>query len=126
MSNLTDRQIRTDVQMQAVARAGEVHLLFSEEDSQTKQMRPAYTANFLMTAQQGLQLAGLLADLAFEADTSLKPVGPALKAELVERHRIKLTKRIEVVMNSTREKRKVSNRQLAQQLVEIALKEVFS
>jgi hypothetical protein len=122
---LTDRQIRTDVQMQAVARDGQVHLLFSEEDTQTKQLRPAYTANFLMPAGDALRFSTLLADLAFEADTGLKAAGPALKAELIERHRRTLTRRLEVVMNSQREQRTVSNHKLAKEMVEICLKEVL-
>lgn len=125
MTDLSDRQIRTDVQMQAVARDGQVHLLFSEQDLQTKQLRPAYTANFLMQAPDALTLSTLLADLAFEADTGLKPVGPALKAELVERHRRILTRRLEIVLRGKREQKTVSHALLAKDIVEIMLREVF-
>lgn len=122
---LADRQIRTDIDMQVVARDKQVHLLFSEEDSQTKQKRPAYTANFLMPAAEALRFSALVADLAFEADTGLKAAGPTLKAELIERHRKTLTRRLEVVFNSTREKKTTSNAQLAKQITEILLHEVF-
>lgn len=123
--DLADRQIRTDVQMQVVSRDRQIHLLFSEEDTQSKQLRPAYTSNFLMPADAALRFSTLVADLAFEADTGLKAAGPALKAELIERHRRTLTKRLEVVLNSQREQRTVSNYKLAKELVEICLKEVL-
>ena len=126
MTDLTDRHIRTDVQMQAVARDKQIHLLFSEEDSQTKELRPAFTSNFLMSADQALAFSTLVADLAFEADTGLKAVGPALKAELADRHRTKLTQRLSVMLGTLREKRTLSNEKLAQRLVEICLREVLT
>lgn len=126
MSDVLDRQIRTDIQMQAVARDQQIHLLFSEEDPQTRGLRPAFTSNFLMAPQDALAFSTLLADLAFEADTGMKAAGPALKAELIDRHRATLTRRLEVMLNSQREKKKVSNAQLAQQLVETCLSAVFN
>lgn len=126
MNDLADRQIRTDIDMQVVARDKQIHLLFSEQDSQTKQKRPAYTANFLMSAPDALRFSTLVADLAFEADTGLKAAGPALKAELMDKHRRTLTRRLEVVMNSQREQRTVSNYKLAKEMVEICLKEVLT
>ncbi len=126
MSDLTDRQIRTDITMSVAARDGEVHLLFNEEDRQTKQPRAAYTANFLMSANDALAFSTLVADLAFEAETGLKAAGSAIKAELIDRHRATLTRRIELMMNSQREKKKLSNAQLARQVVEVCMSEVFS
>lgn len=67
-----------------------------------------------------------LIDGIYELRGDLKPAGGAVKHELIERHRHVLTRRLEVVLNSTREKKKVGNAALAKQLVEIALKEVFS
>lgn len=121
-----DRQIRTDVEMQVVAQDRQIHLLFSEEDYQTKELKPAFTSNFLMSAEQALSVSALMADLAFEADTGLKAAGPALKAELVERHRATLSRRLEVILNSTRDKRKVSNASLARTLVDTCLAAVFN
>lgn len=124
--NPLDREIRTDIEMAVAARDRQVHLLFSEEDNQTKEKRPAFTSNFLMSAEQALAFSTLVADLAFEADTGLKPAGPAIKSELIERHRSKLTNRLAVMLNSQREKKTVNNRSLAKQMVETCLKEVFS
>lgn len=121
-----DRQVRTDIEMQVVARDRQVWLLFNEEDRETKQKRPAHTANFILSASDALTLSTLIADLAFEAESGLKSAGGALKAELVERHRVKLVDRLSVVFNSMREKRTTSNRQLAKQVVDICMGEVFN
>jgi hypothetical protein len=118
-----DRQIRTDIQMQVVAREKEIHLLFSEVSGD--KMIPAYTSNFLLSASDALALSTLLADLAYEIETTLKPVGSALKAELIEKHRIKITKRIELMLNSTRFKKTVSNSVLAKKMTDVSLKDVF-
>lgn len=120
-----DRVIRTDIEMVCVARDGQVHLLFSEKN-QTGEPVPAYTANFLMSAADALRFSVLLADLAFEQDTSLKPAGPALKAELVDRHRKKLTDRFALMLNSLRERKTVPNRKLARDLVDTALTDIFT
>lgn len=125
MSDQLDRVIRTDVEMQVAARDGQIHLLFNERN-QAGEPVPAYTPNFLLSASDALAMSTLLADLAFEAETSLKPAGDVVKAELMERHRTKLIDRLQVVLNSTREKRTTSNRQLAKQVVDICMSEVFS
>lgn len=121
---MTERNIRTDITMQVAARDGEVHLLFNEQ-GEDGQPRPAYTPNFLLSASDALTFSALLADLAFEADTGLKAVGPAQKAELIERHRVKLVDRLTVVLNSQREKKTTTNRKLAKQVVDIVLADVF-
>lgn len=121
---ISDRQIRTDVEMSVAARDGQVHLLFSERD-QAGDLRPAYTANMLLSAGDALTLSSLIADLALQEDTGLR-IPEAMKAELVQRHRKTLLDRISVVLNSQREKKTISNRSLAMQLVDIMSKEVFS
>jgi hypothetical protein len=73
-----------------------------------------------------VDMAMAIIDFAYEMRGDLKPAGGAVKHELIERHRATLTKRLEVVMNSTREKRTVSNHALAKELTDIMLKEVFS
>jgi hypothetical protein len=125
VSDQLDRVIRTDIEMQVAARDGSIHLLFNERN-QAGEPVPAYTPNFLLSASDALAMSTLLADLAFEAETSLKPAGDVVKAELMERHRTKLIDRLQVVLNSTREKRTTSNRQLAKQVVDICMAEVFS
>jgi hypothetical protein len=122
---IAERVIRTDIEMAVAARDGQVHLLFNEQDG-AGQKRPAYTPNFLLSASDALAFSTLLADLAFEADTGLKAAGPALKAELIERHRVKLTDRLTVVLNTAREKKATSNRRLAKQMIDIMLAEVFA
>lgn len=118
-----DRAIRTDIELQVVARDKEIHLLFNETDAAGVK-GPAYTSNFLLSAGDALSFSSLLADLAFEAETSLK-VPEAMKKELVARHRKTLLNRIRVVLNSTREAKTLSNQALAQTIVDICSKEVF-
>lgn len=120
-----DRVIRTDIDMQVAARDGSIHLLFNEVNHAGEKV-PAYTPNFLMSASDALAFSTLLADLAFEIETSLKPAGDVVKAELMERHRTKLVDRLALVLNSTREKKTTSNRALARQAVDIMLSEIFS
>lgn len=75
--------------------------------------------------QAAIATAMAVIDGIYDLRGDLKPAGGAVKHELIERHRKTLTRRLEVVMNSTREKRKVSNAQLARQLADIMLAEVF-
>lgn len=122
---ISERVIRTDIEMQVAAREGQIHLLFNEKNQQGESV-PAYTPNFLLSAPDALTFATLLADLAFEADTGLKSAGPAIKAELADRHRSKLTNRLSVLFNTQREKKTIDNRSLARQVVDIMLSEVLS
>jgi len=82
--------------------------------------------NYLeMEPQNTFDIAEAMCSAAFECRDGVKPVGTALKAELVERHRMRLTQRLSLVMNGSRENRTISNAKLAQQLVDICLAEVF-
>ena len=122
---ISERVIRTDIEMQVAARDGQIHLLFNEKNQDGESV-PAYTPNFLLSASDALQFSTLLADLAFEAETGLKAAGPALKAELMDRHRTTLVNRLTVMLNSTREKKTTTNRGLAKQMVDAMMAEVFS
>ncbi len=64
-------------------------------------------------------------DSIYEARGDLKPAGGALKQELIERHRRTLTTRIALHMNTMRERKKMSNQELAAHFVDLMLKEVF-
>jgi hypothetical protein len=72
-----------------------------------------------------LDVAAKLAELAYEARGDLKPAGSALKADLVERHRMTLTHRIALILRTARGDTRMSDGQLAQAVVETCLKEVF-
>lgn len=76
-------------------------------------------------AQPAIAGAMAVIDGIYELRGDIKPAGGAVKHELIERHRGILTKRLEVMMNSTREKKTTSNQQLAKQVVDIMLNEVF-
>lgn len=77
-------------------------------------------------AQQMINLAMGLIDHAYEQRGDLKPAGGSVKHELIERHRKKLTKRLELMLNSTRERKTTSNPALAKQMVDTMLSEVFA
>jgi hypothetical protein len=123
--DLSQRHIRTDIEMQVVAHDREIHLLFSEKHQDGK-LVPAFTSNFLMSAGEAVRFAGLTADLAYEADTGLKPAGTGLKAALVERARIKLATRVALMLRSMREDKTISHQKIAQEVVDACLKEVYT
>lgn len=110
--------------MAVAARDGQIHLLFNEQDA-SGEPKAAYTPNFLLSANDALVFSTLLADLAFEVDTGLKPAGNVVKAELMDRHRTKLISRLTVILNSRREMKTTSNRSLARMLVDVCMDEVF-
>lgn len=70
-------------------------------------------------------IACAMTDAAFELRTGNKPASDTLKASLIERHRATLTRRVEIMIKSMREDKKLHHRQLAQRIVEACLKEVF-
>jgi hypothetical protein len=78
------------------------------------------------SAQAAIATAMAVIDGVYELRGDIKPAGGAVKHELIERHRSKLTQRLAVMLNSMREKKKVSNEELSKNLVDVMLKEVFS
>lgn len=99
-----------------------VILLFSEDVDQT---RPAHLSRWRIDPEQCMSITQAMADAAFQADTSIKPVGPTLKATLVEQHRMKLTARFALMLNTLRHNPEKSDGQIAQSLVDAALSEIF-
>jgi len=96
---------------------------------------PVHVAAKLMTAavdadasqgQHTVDMCLAIIDAVYEANPLMKGAGWTAKQEMLDRHRRTLIKRLEVVLNSTREKKKVGNARLAQELVEICLKEVMA
>ena len=123
MNHLPDHVV-SDIQTQIVQRDGNVHLLFSSEVE--GELKPAETNHVMLPAQVALDAGQAIIDLAFEADTGLKPLGPAAKAELVKKHRDKLLPRVALMLRSQREKRVVSHDALARQIIDSVFSEVFS
>ena len=101
---------------------GKVLLMFSED---VQGMTPANLSRWAIDPPECLQISEAMATNAFTADTQLKPVGPALKATLVENHRMKLTQRYVRMLASMRSDINVSDGKIAQELVDAALKEIF-
>jgi hypothetical protein len=113
-----------DIDTQIVQRDGKVHLLFSRDVEGEK--RQAMTDHVMWPAEIALAAGQAIIDLAFEADTGLKPLGPAAKAELVKRHRDKLIPRISMMLGSLREDRLTDNKALATKIMDAFCSEVFS
>lgn len=95
-------------------------------DSKVVQHFPYALEYLALEAEEAIRLGMVLIDRAYEAKGELKPADGAVKHELVERHRKTLTRRLEVMLNSLREAKKVSNAKLAKELVETMLKDVFA
>jgi len=112
-----------DLEMQVVHKDGKVVMLFSRRES--GDLKPAFTDHMSLPPQTAIHAAQASTDMAFEADTNLKPVGPTLKASLVQQHRDKLIPRINVMLNSLRENREVTNGQLALQIMDTVCAEIF-
>jgi hypothetical protein len=75
--------------------------------------------------QNVIDVACAMTDAGFEARDGVKPVSDTLKAELVDRHRMKLTQRVSLMLTSMRADKKKSDGYLAKEIVEAMLKEVF-
>lgn len=76
--------------------------------------------------QLTIDLCMFVIDHVYACRGDLKPAGGAVKHEMMERHRYTLTKRLEVMLNSQREKKTVNNRSLARLMVDAMMSAVFS
>ena len=123
MNPLPDHVV-ADLQTTIVQRDGKVHLLFSRDVE--GELKSAETNHVLFPAATALDVGQMIIDLAFEADTGLKPLGPAAKAELVKKHRDKLLPRVRLMLNDLRDRKTVDNAKLARQIVDTVFSEVFS
>ena len=78
-----------------------------------------------LEADEAVRLGYTLIERGWEARPELKPLDGNKKHDLVERHRRTLTNRIALHFNTLRERKKMSNRELAEHVVELMIKEVF-
>lgn len=76
--------------------------------------------------QLAIDLCLFIIDHVYACRGDLKPASGAAKHELMERHRHTLTKRLEVMLNSQREKKTLSNHALSKQMVDAMMSAVFS
>lgn len=113
-----------EIETQIVRREGHVVLLFSRREN--GELVRAETDNLNLTPTAALVAAEMLSAMAFEADTSLKPVGETLKASLVERHRDKLIPRVALMLANLREDKTASNGEIAVKIMDVVCSEVFS
>jgi hypothetical protein len=118
--------IRPDLLAQVVQREGKVLILFSRRSEATGELVSERTDHYMVDPEGALTMAECLSTMAFEADTGLKPVGETLKAELVKKHREKLTPRVALMLNTLRENKRFNNQQITNQLLDAFFSEVFS
>ena len=104
------------------AEDGQVVLIFTAD---AEGLKPSNICRWVIDPRECLEISEEMATAAFEADTSIKPVGPALKATMVENHRMKLTARFALMLSTLREDKSLSSGTVAQRLVDAALKEIF-
>ena len=86
---------------------------------------PVAIDRWIMDPVECLEITEAMATAAFEARDGVKPVSSALKAELVEKHRMKLTARVAVMLGTLREDKTRSNGRVAQDVVDACLLEIF-
>ena len=106
--------INGNVEMALGIESGRVVMHFKE---------PMQTIRF--DPQNIIDIACRMTDMAFEAQSDLKPAGHTLKAELIQRHREVLTTRIALMLGSLRNDRRLTDGQISQKLVDAALSEIF-
>lgn len=103
---------------------GNVEMVIDRRDGKVIQRFKHPMAEVIYEPQNAIDVAMAMTDAAFEARDGVKPVGDTLKAELVERHRMTLTNRIALMLGTMRRSTKTDG-QVAQAVVEAALKEIF-
>lgn len=101
---------------------GQVVVLFTKDPEGSF---PSNISQWRTDPAECLEIVAAMADAAFRAGEGMKPVGPALKATLVEQHRMKLTQRFALMLSTMRGDKLVSNGQIAQRMVDAALQEIF-
>lgn len=84
------------------------------------------SVNYLeLNPEPALDIAEAISKEAFEARDGMKMAGPALKAGLVKRHKLKLTPRLTLMLNSLREDKTKTNQYLAEQMISTVFAEIF-
>lgn len=87
--------------------------------------QPRAITHWHIDPAQCLDIVEGMARAAFEADSSLRPVGDAAKAALVDQHRAKLIARCTLMMSSLRHDALKSDADCARDLVDTCLREIF-
>ena len=102
------------VNMHVSAQGGGVHMQFE---------KPMQLVIFDPTSL--LDLCERLAELAYETRGDMKPAGGALKHDIVEKHRKASVNKIALMLNTTREDKSRSHRELAETIVDAIFQRIF-
>lgn len=124
MTDLANLVPSRDILTSVVQRDGKVIMIFSITDDHGD-MKRALTDNLMLDPGNAIQAAELLTAMAFEADTSLKPVGATLKPALIERHRDKLIPVIATILR-TKINAKESPGRMALAIMDEVCREIFA
>jgi hypothetical protein len=79
-----------------------------------------------MDPQNALDITEAIATAAFECRDGVKPVGPALKAELIEKNRDELIPRITLMLAGMRGNKKMTDGSVAVAIIDTVFSKVFS
>lgn len=110
------------VYVRVMSDGGRVVILFAEDVDGSK---PAAISHWEIDPPQCMMIVEAMARSAFEADTSLKPVGDSAKAGMVEQYRMTLTQRVALMLGTLRQDKMKTDGEVAQAVVEVCLKEIF-
>ena len=102
------------VNMVPTIQDGKIHLYFEQP------MRVV-----IFEPQNMLDICEKLAELAYEARGDMKPAGGALKHDIVEKHRKASVNKIALMLNTTREDKSRSHRELAETIVDAIFQRIF-
>ena len=100
----------------------QVLLMFSSDPEGSKMEE---ISKWYVDPTQCLDIIEAMAKAAFEADNRLKPVGDVAKSQIIEKTRMKLTTRYAVMLSTLRHDKTKTDGQIAQDLVDVALREVY-
>ena len=100
-----------------------VLLLFTSDPEGSK---PANISQWRVDPKECLPIAEAMVATSFSIDSGLTPVGPVLKAGLIEQHRVKLARRYSLMLGSMFPTMSLKSRdKFGEKFSDAALREIF-
>lgn len=115
----------TDVARAVADQYGNVEMVVTVDEGKVIQRFRRPMAFIVYEPQNCLDVCEAMVAAAYEAKGE-KPVGPALKASLVEAHRNKLVPRITLMLANLRQDKLKTDGYIALQIVDTVFSEIFS
>ena len=104
---------------------GNVEMVVTVDEGKVIQRFKRPMSFIVYEPQNCLDVCEAMVAAAFEARGE-KPVGPALKASLIEKHRDKLVPRITLMLANMREDKTKTHMNVALQIIDTVFSEIFS